>query len=213
MHTHGELCVGPDRGTRAFGYAECLADFKADLSLLPSGVDATTDIVEIGPHPALRRPIKDNLSFISSSWMESKSVIRYHSSLERPKSALQTVVSLVGTLFCHGHPVSVSAVNKQVKGGLPPLVDCPPYPFDHKTMPWLADHAISNSVVCPGTGMAVIALEAVKQLLMTGSRSISGFLMKQGEFLAPITVGEALEDATETELHLRQMMLGRANIV
>ncbi|RWA08359.1 hypothetical protein EKO27_g6749 [Xylaria grammica] len=222
-----------------------LADAHPTLSLLSNAI---TDVVEVGPHPALRRPIKDNLSFISSSQPESKSTIRYHSSLERSKSALQTVASLAGTLFCHGHPVSISAVNSQAKGGLPALVDCPPYPFDHsrrywnesrlsrdfrlrthsrghllgrrtndwnmlhprwrnwlcvETMPWLADHVISDSVVCPGTGMAVMALEAVKQLLVEDSRSISGFLIKQGQFLAPIVVGETLEDATETELHLR----------
>lgn len=51
--------------------------------------------------------------------------------------------------------------------------------------------------------MAVMALEAVKQLLSTDSRSIAGFTFKQGQFLAPITIGETLEDATETELQLR----------
>ncbi|RYC59250.1 hypothetical protein CHU98_g6953 [Xylaria longipes] len=225
-----------------------ITDAQLALSSFPQGVDAITDVVEIGPHPALRRPIKDNLSFIFDSRPEPKSTIRYHSSLERSKSALQIVASLVGTLFCYGHPVSVSAVNNQAKGGLPALVDCPSYPFDHgrrywnesrlsrdfrlrthsqghllgrrtndwnalhprwrnwlciETMPWLADHVISDSVVCPGTGMAVMALEAVKQLHMTDSRPLSGFLIKQGQFLAPITVGETLDDATETELHLR----------
>ncbi|KAI0965030.1 fatty acid synthase S-acetyltransferase [Xylaria arbuscula] len=221
---------------------------RCALSVLPPGLNAIADIVEIGPHPALRRSIKDNISFVFSSSPELRSGIRYHSSLERSKSALQSVASLAGALFCHGHPVSVSAVNDQVKSGLPALIDCPPYPFNHsrrywnesrlsrdfrlrthshghllgrrtndwnvlhprwrnwlcvETIPWLADHVISDSVVCPGTGMIVMALEAVKQLFLNDDRPISGFLIKQGQFLAPIIVGEAVEDATETELHLR----------
>lgn len=50
-----------------------------------------------------------------------------------------------------------------------------------------------------------MAIEAVKQLLMADKRTISGFLVKQGHFLAPIMVGQSLKDATETELHLRPL--------
>lgn len=48
-----------------------------------------------------------------------------------------------------------------------------------------------------------MALEAVKQVLSTDSRTISSFIIKQGQFLAPITVGQTFDDATETELHLQ----------
>lgn len=51
--------------------------------------------------------------------------------------------------------------------------------------------------------MIVMALEAVKQLLVSDNREVSGFLLRQAQFLAPIMVGETVEDATETELHLR----------
>ncbi|TGJ80280.1 hypothetical protein E0Z10_g8483 [Xylaria hypoxylon] len=222
--------------------------FSDAIRCLIKDKDAITDIVEIGPHPALKRPIKDNLSSIFGNSPEPGAKIRYHCSLERSKSALTAVATLVGTHFCHGHPVSVAALNRQMKGNFPALIDCPPYPFDHsrrywnesrlsrdfrlrthsqghllgrrsndwnalhprwrnwlclETMPWLADHVISDSVVCPGSGMIVMALEAVKQLLMSDSRPISAFFIKQGHFLAPITVGETVEDATETELHIR----------
>lgn len=55
-------------------------------------------------------------------------------------------------------------------------------------------------------GMVVMALEAVKQLAMVDNRQVSGFLFKQGQLLAPITVGETFQDATETELHLRPLI-------
>lgn len=98
---------------------------------LPPGVDSITDVVEIGPHPALRRPTKDSLSSIPS-----ESPIRYHSSLERSISALKTMASLSGALYGHGYPVSIAAFNNQTKGDFPVLIDCPPYPFDHERRYW-----------------------------------------------------------------------------
>lgn len=54
--------------------------------------------------------------------------------------------------------------------------------------------------------MIVMAVEAVKQLAMADHRPISGFSLKQGQLLAPITVGETTQEATETDLHLRPMI-------
>ena len=52
--------------------------------------------------------------------------------------------------------------------------------------------------------MLVMAIEAVSQTVATNTnaRAIAGFLFKQATFLAPITVGGAISDATETELRL-----------
>ncbi|KUI64108.1 Lovastatin diketide synthase LovF [Cytospora mali] len=213
---------------------------------LPPGAETVTDVVEIGPHPALRRPIKDTISSVSS-----EPRIRYQYVMERSKPALKTLASMAGALFCHGHRISIAAVNGQAGADLPYLVDCPPYPFDRsrrywvesrlnrdfrlrahtpgyllgrrshdwnslhpkwrnwlcvETMPWLADHVISGSIVCPGTGMIVMVLEAVNQLAITDGRPVSGFLLKQGQLLAPITVGETFQDATETNLYLRPLI-------
>lgn len=90
------------------------------------GPEIITDIVEIGPHSALRRPIKDSLS----------SPLRYHSALERKKSSLHTILTVLGTLWCHKYPVSILAGNLQADGKFPFLVDCPPYPFDHSRRYW-----------------------------------------------------------------------------
>lgn len=54
--------------------------------------------------------------------------------------------------------------------------------------------------------MIIMALEAVKQLLTNDNREVSGFLLRRAQFLAPIMVGETVEDATETELHLRPII-------
>ncbi|KAJ4303133.1 hypothetical protein N0V90_002025 [Kalmusia sp. IMI 367209] len=63
---------------------------------LPLEAGSITDLVEIGPHAALRRPVMDT----SKSW-------RYHTVLKRAHNPLRTILQALGALFCHGHPVSV----------------------------------------------------------------------------------------------------------
>lgn len=235
---------------------------------------SVTDVVEIGPHAALRRPVRDTLSHASRS-QKPRVLVRYHSMLERNKSSLSTSLRLVGSLHCLGYPVSVLAANRQsIAARLPFLVDCPPYPFDHnrrywsesriskdfrlrpqspgyllgkrspdhnalrprwrnwlssERMPWLADHAVSTNIaihevpeshytytnqfqvsgdtVCPGSGMLVMAIEAVQQAVVAqeASRTVIGFRIHEAQFLSPIKIGETLEEAVETEVHLRKI--------
>ncbi|PFH62219.1 hypothetical protein XA68_14498 [Ophiocordyceps unilateralis] len=214
-----------------------LAD--GDLTL-PLGADAVNDLVEVGSHGALRRPARECVP----------AAIRYHTALDRNQNSVRTVLSLIGSLFCHGHDVSVLAANSQAGAPRPFLVDCPPYPFDHsrrywfesrlskdfrlrrdspnyllgrrssdwnalrprwrnwlsvERIPWLGHHAVSQLLMCPGTGLIVMAVEAAKQMAATDGRSISGFLIKEAQFLAPVTVGRTVHDATETEVHLRPL--------
>lgn len=234
--------ISPVRFSEA---VQLLASGKPEV-MLPLGSGAITDLVEIGPHAALRRPVKDSAP---------KSLL-YHAALERKKSPLRTMLVLLGTLFCRGHPVSVLAANQQAQGHLPFLVDCPPYPFDHskrywsesrlskdyrlrrsspgymlgrrahdwnamrprwrnwlsvEKMPWLAHHVVTNTTICPGTGMVVSAVEAVRQMATentspsSNTRAISGFLLRDAQFLAPIPVGNTAQNATETVLHLRRV--------
>ncbi|KAF9763871.1 hypothetical protein IL306_002970 [Fusarium sp. DS 682] len=64
------------------------------------------------------------------------SEFKYRSrSLHRSHPAAQTTLELAGQLFCQGHPVSVSAVNRQANKEKF-LVDCPKYPFDRSQRYW-----------------------------------------------------------------------------
>lgn len=92
------------------------------LAFVAGGI---TDLIEIGPHAALRRPLKDTVPSI-----------RYHAVLERSKPNLHTVLSVVGSLFCFGHSLSVVAANSHTGTKLQHLADCPPYPFDHSRRYW-----------------------------------------------------------------------------
>jgi acyl transferase domain-containing protein len=92
---------------------------------LALGTGEIKDLVEIGPHPALRRPLKDTVPSL-----------RHHAILERSRPDVRTVLSVIGSLFCYGHSLSVTAANSQASGKLPWLIDCPPYPFNHSRRYW-----------------------------------------------------------------------------
>ncbi|KAE9379424.1 hypothetical protein N431DRAFT_553644 [Stipitochalara longipes BDJ] len=205
------------------------------LPLAP-GTGGIKDLVEIGPHPALRRPLKDTVPSL-----------RHHAILERSRPDVQTVLSVIGSLFCYGYSLSVTAANSQASGKLPWLIDCPPYPFDHsrrywsesriardyrqrkpapgyllgrraqdwnelrprwrnwlsiETHPWLGDHCVDGVAVCPGTGMVVMAIEAVQQMATDEDRAIAAYVVKEAQFLSPIVIGESSQESTETELHV-----------
>lgn len=90
------------------------------------------DLVEIGPHPALRRPCMD---IVKSSKRSSE--IRYNSTLSRNDPSPTGLLRLLGTLFTYGYPVDISRINTQLEehdGSY--LVDAPPYPFDRTQLYW-----------------------------------------------------------------------------
>jgi acyl transferase domain-containing protein len=100
---------------------------------LRPGLGPITDLVEIGPHSALRRPVLDTIRQV-----ESRNPLRYTSTLYRTKDALRSALELAGMLYCRGLPVSISAVNGQEAKGehISLLGDCPEYPFDHSRTYW-----------------------------------------------------------------------------
>ncbi|KAK9413400.1 hypothetical protein SUNI508_02599 [Seiridium unicorne] len=92
------------------------------------------DVIEIGPHAALRRPIQDCMAH---DVPECK--IRYHSVLDRRSSATQKILRLAGELFSRGYSVDTVKINQI---GSPPidnlqtLVYLPLYPFNHSKIYW-----------------------------------------------------------------------------
>ena len=93
---------------------------------------AVTDVLEVGPHSALKKPIRD----ILSSLERGESVV-YNSILQRNVSALISLHEAAGRLYCLGHPVNVTALND--RGGQVSrtvLVDLPEYPFNRSQSYW-----------------------------------------------------------------------------
>ncbi|KAI0442917.1 hypothetical protein F4803DRAFT_550635 [Xylaria telfairii] len=101
-------------------------------STLKVGLGSITDLVEIGPHPALKRPIQDTVAQIGN-----RKQTRYASALYRSKDAVGSILELLGHLFCHGHEFNISEANRLLSTPMPSfLVDCPEYPFDHSHTYW-----------------------------------------------------------------------------
>lgn len=108
-------------------------------SKLKVGMSTISDLIEIGSHCALRRPVQDTLNQAGSR----KKQVRYTYVLNRNKPAVQATMELIGHLFCHGHDVSIPAANQQSEGTNKFLVDCPQYPFDRSHKYW-AESRISR---------------------------------------------------------------------
>ncbi|KAI1739761.1 hypothetical protein F4680DRAFT_466265 [Xylaria scruposa] len=74
-----------------------------------------------------------------------------------------------------------------------------------ETDPWLGDHVVNGTIVCPGAGLLGMAIEAGKNLATENELTEVEIIIKHAEILLPVTVGPTIQDATEIELHLRPM--------
>lgn len=95
------------------------------------------DLIEVGPHSALRRPVLDCLEHNKVPSATS----RYHSVLMRQTPAIDAALQLIGELWTRGHAVNVHEVNLIGKTRAPfngpkLLVDLPSYTFDHSRSYW-----------------------------------------------------------------------------
>lgn len=108
----------------------------------PSPSATITDILEIGPHSALKGPLA-NISKQASGG----AAVTYHSVLRRKSSAVQTVLEAAGSLFCQGYDVDLAAVNGAASlSDQKPLmlVDLPSYPFNHSKEYWTEGRISKN---------------------------------------------------------------------
>ena len=98
------------------------------------GVATVDYILEIGPHSALRSPIRDILRDIGKDVSTC-----YSSTLIRNQDACETMLDSMGRLHCFGHEVNLTAVNRELGGRKRPsmLSNLPPYPFNHSQKYWV----------------------------------------------------------------------------
>ncbi|KAI1843955.1 hypothetical protein JX266_009821 [Neoarthrinium moseri] len=110
-------------------FSDAMSCLLSKPASLQSGIRLVSDIAEIGPHSALRRPIQDNL--------DQTRQVQYSSVLYRFKPAHEALLEFLGNLFCRGHQVSIPIGYEQTPPtGIAPLVDCPQYPFDRSERYW-----------------------------------------------------------------------------
>ena len=101
----------------------------------------TDDILEIGPHSALRGPVREILLNIARGLK-----ITYCPIIIRKRSALKSFLEAVGLLHCRGHIVDLANANSTSSiSSAPPaaVLGLPEYPFDHSKTYW-EESAISK---------------------------------------------------------------------
>ncbi|KAL8893587.1 MAG: hypothetical protein Q9192_005121 [Flavoplaca navasiana] len=93
-----------------------------------------SDVIEIGPHAALAGPLRQ---ICQGQKALDASGCRYHPTLIRKRSAIDTCHALVVRLLTIGYKVDLSAVNfPDGNTSSRILVDLPPYPWNHSSSYW-----------------------------------------------------------------------------
>ena len=107
---------------------------KKKLGGTPRKKIVVSDLLEIGPHSALRAPIKDILESLAKH-----KEVNYSSVMVRHSPASETLSRIMGHLYCLGYPVKVNKVNEAAVAAvedLKALTCLPKYPFDHSQRYW-----------------------------------------------------------------------------
>ncbi|KAF2462582.1 uncharacterized protein BDR25DRAFT_363876 [Lindgomyces ingoldianus] len=100
--------------------------------------------LEIGPHAALRGPVREILTLLSA-----ETDIVYTSVLLRYQSALSTMMSAAGYLHCHHIPMNLGRVTglglrPEVMNSRTILPNLPPYQFNH-SIKYLEDSLVDSN--------------------------------------------------------------------
>ena len=94
---------------------------------------SVTHLIEIGPHSALKGPIRA----ILGTAPRTKQKIEYSCALVRKENAVMSTLKLASELFMKGYSLDMSAVNFPSNAPkLKVLSDLPPYPWNHETQFW-----------------------------------------------------------------------------
>jgi acyl transferase domain-containing protein len=111
---------------------------RANGNQSPDEPEISAYVVEVGPHCALERPVRDTLA--------EKINYTYDTTLRRDMPANNTLQSLAGRLFANGYPVDVEALNSQPGCQRQPrmLLDLPVYPFNSSRSYWLESRLSKN---------------------------------------------------------------------
>ncbi|KAI9662566.1 MAG: Type I Iterative PKS [Bathelium mastoideum] len=96
---------------------------------LTAKVSPITELLEVGPHSALRGPIRE-----ITERGTKKLDVAYESLLRRDLPADTTTLSAIGWLHCRGHNVKLGRIDENASANL--LVDLPSYPFNHTQSYW-----------------------------------------------------------------------------
>ncbi|CAG9950403.1 unnamed protein product [Clonostachys rosea f. rosea IK726] len=98
-----------------------------------------TDVLEIGPHAALKGPLRN-----ITEEVRGNGIVKYHNVLKRGEPDVQSAMQGAGSLFNRGFSVDLVAVNK-IEGEEPTMmIGLPRYPFNHSKEYWYESRLSRN---------------------------------------------------------------------
>ncbi|KAF3287276.1 hypothetical protein TWF970_007006 [Orbilia oligospora] len=112
--------------------ASLAASGRKRLDLSHRGGISITNILEIGPHAALKGPLRE----IMQKTFQSARDIKYNSALIRGFSGQDSILRAVGSLHSYGFDLDTNYLNGIDSRKVPQLVDLPCYPFSHNRTYW-----------------------------------------------------------------------------
>lgn len=123
-------------------FSEALSRMCDFLNEVRATTQATKDmLLEVGPHAALQRPVKDTISALTHVTDTT-----YDSILKRNASDHAQCLALVARLHCLGYKINLARVNSPLKREteLSALVDLPQYAFNHSHTFWYESRVSKN---------------------------------------------------------------------
>ncbi|KAL8709002.1 MAG: hypothetical protein Q9220_006211 [cf. Caloplaca sp. 1 TL-2023] len=180
-------------------------------------------ICEIGPHGALKGPIRDNVKDLNLGPR-----VNYTSLLMKGHPATSTLMEAAGAFYYVGCSIDLLKTSADFVGtaNFDMLTDLPPYPFDrtkrywgettadwnkHEARwtnslsvdrhPWVKDHEINNTLLYPAAGFIIMAIEAARQTAPVGER-IAGYHFREVIFAKAAVI--PIHGKLEAQITLRQ---------
>ncbi|KAJ4245071.1 hypothetical protein NW762_014282 [Fusarium torreyae] len=111
-------------------------------------------IVEIGPHPALKNPVKQIVDLVREQQQGDQGrrhagQFNYLASLERGISSEDALLSLAQNLFCLGTLIDLAAINQTDQYNARVLTDLPAYAWD-RSVRYMLTSRITDAKLHPG---------------------------------------------------------------
>jgi acyl transferase domain-containing protein/NADPH:quinone reductase-like Zn-dependent oxidoreductase/SAM-dependent methyltransferase/acyl carrier protein len=124
------------------------------VSKQPDAVRTPNVIIEIGPHPALKNPVKQIVDLIREQQAGDQGrrhagQFTYLASLERGTASEDALFGLAQNLFCLGVPLSLEAINQTHRQNAHVISDLPAYAWD-RSVRYMLSSRITAAKLHPG---------------------------------------------------------------
>ncbi|KAF4334054.1 polyketide synthase [Fusarium beomiforme] len=197
--------VSPVQFSKAFSLMCSSSSSSAPVKKLGSSAKAIakppkiTQVLEIGPHAALRGPIREIMELTPEV-----NGVGYESVLRRGASAVDTILGAANWLWCRGYEVDMFDTSVAKDSSL--VVNAPGYPFNHTNIYWNESRISKGYRFRPAIrhelfGAPVPDWDPANAMADT-SRVVKGFRILDARFNVALQV-RATQNGLETHFYMQ----------